>query len=137
MTRVCISTVPRRRSGTPPPRRGRAPRSFRECRSARGLDTLLISADPGAAAPHEVEPFGPAATVLAYRDTAHAVDLVARGQAAPWHGRLHHDADHRTRLAPARPEARRRGRAGGGVAAPARRPVGQISPIERALATEW
>ncbi|MEU0414548.1 phenylacetic acid degradation bifunctional protein PaaZ [Streptomyces griseorubiginosus] len=74
------------------------------------LDTLLISADPEAAAPHEVEPFGPAATVLAYRDTAHATDLIARGrgslaaslvgddpawttafvrEAAPWHGRLH------------------------------------------------
>ncbi|GGL01402.1 phenylacetic acid degradation bifunctional protein PaaZ [Streptomyces flaveus] len=74
------------------------------------LDTLLISADPDASAPHEVEPFGPAATVLAYRDTAHAMDLVARGrgslaasvvgddlawttafvrEAAPWHGRLH------------------------------------------------
>ncbi|MFF8234923.1 phenylacetic acid degradation bifunctional protein PaaZ [Streptomyces caelestis] len=74
------------------------------------LDTLLISADPDAAAPHEVEPFGPAATVLAYRDTAHAMALVARGrgslaasvvgddlawttafvrEAAPWHGRLH------------------------------------------------
>ncbi|MDX2680381.1 phenylacetic acid degradation bifunctional protein PaaZ [Streptomyces soliscabiei] len=74
------------------------------------LDTLLISADPEAAAPHEVEPFGPAVTVLAYRDTAHATDLIARGrgslaaslvgddlawttafvrEAAPWHGRLH------------------------------------------------
>ncbi|GGS43309.1 hypothetical protein GCM10010270_12000 [Streptomyces violaceus] len=74
------------------------------------LDTLLVSADPDAAAPHEVEPFGPAATVLAYRDTAHATALVARGrgslaasvvgddlawttafvqEAAPWHGRLH------------------------------------------------
>ncbi|BBC31240.1 uncharacterized protein SGFS_025340 [Streptomyces graminofaciens] len=74
------------------------------------LDTLLLSADPDAAAPHEVEPFGPAATVLAYRDTAHATDLIARGrgslaasvvgddlawttafvrEAAPWHGRLH------------------------------------------------
>jgi oxepin-CoA hydrolase/3-oxo-5,6-dehydrosuberyl-CoA semialdehyde dehydrogenase len=74
------------------------------------LDTLLISADPEAAAPHEVEPFGPAATVLAYRDTRHATDLLARGrgslaasvvgddlawtaalvrEAAPWHGRLH------------------------------------------------
>ena len=74
------------------------------------LDTLLISADPDASAPHDVEPFGPAATVLAYRDTAHATDLIARGrgslaaslvsddlawatafvrEAAPWHGRLH------------------------------------------------
>ncbi|MFF3335308.1 phenylacetic acid degradation bifunctional protein PaaZ [Streptomyces sp. NPDC002888] len=74
------------------------------------LDTLLISVDPDASAPHEVEPFGPAASVLAYRDTAHAADLIARGRgslaaslvsddltwttafvrrAAPWHGRLH------------------------------------------------
>ena len=74
------------------------------------LDTILIAADPDAGAPHEVEPFGPVATVLAYRDTAHATDLLARGrgslaatlvsddipwtlavlrQAAPWHGRLH------------------------------------------------
>ncbi|WP_327319476.1 phenylacetic acid degradation bifunctional protein PaaZ [Streptomyces sp. NBC_01235] len=74
------------------------------------LDTLLVSADPDAAAPHEVEPFGPAATVLAYRDTGHAADLLARGrgslaasvvsddlpwtvgfvgEAAAWHGRLH------------------------------------------------
>ncbi|GGN38948.1 phenylacetic acid degradation bifunctional protein PaaZ [Streptomyces fuscichromogenes] len=74
------------------------------------LDTILVSADPDAAAPHEVEPFGPAATVLAYRGTPHAMDLLARGRgslaasvvsddlawttgflrsAAPWHGRLH------------------------------------------------
>ncbi|MEV1069282.1 phenylacetic acid degradation bifunctional protein PaaZ [Streptomyces sp. NPDC050263] len=74
------------------------------------LDTLLLSADPDAAAPHEVEPFGPAATVLAYRDTGHATELLARGrgslaasvvgddiawttafvaEAAAWHGRLH------------------------------------------------
>ncbi|WP_149823136.1 phenylacetic acid degradation bifunctional protein PaaZ [Streptomyces tailanensis] len=74
------------------------------------LDTLLISADPDASAPHAVEPFGPAATVLAYRDTAHATNLVVRGRGslaasvvgddlswttaflqdvAPWHGRLH------------------------------------------------
>ena len=74
------------------------------------LDTLLLRADPEAAAPHEVEPFGPAATVLAYRDTAHAADLLARGrgslaasvvsddvpwtaafvrETAAWHGRLH------------------------------------------------
>ncbi|KUN80801.1 hypothetical protein [Streptomyces griseoruber] len=74
------------------------------------LDTLLVRADPEAAAPHEVEPFGPAATVLAYRDTAHAADLLARGRGSlaaslvsddvpwttslvtemtAWHGRLH------------------------------------------------
>lgn len=74
------------------------------------LDTILISADADADAPHEVEPFGPVASVLAYRDTAHAAELLARGRgslaaslvsddapwttaflqdAAPWHGRLH------------------------------------------------
>jgi oxepin-CoA hydrolase / 3-oxo-5,6-dehydrosuberyl-CoA semialdehyde dehydrogenase len=74
------------------------------------LDTILIAADADASAPHEVEPFGPVATVLAYRDAEHAADLVARGRgslaaslvsdnlswatafiedAAPWHGRIH------------------------------------------------
>lgn len=74
------------------------------------LDTILISADPEAQAPHEVEPFGPVASVLGYRDAAHAAELLARGrgslaasvvgddvswttaflaEAAPWHGRLH------------------------------------------------
>jgi hypothetical protein len=71
---------------------------------------ILISADPQAPAPHEVEPFGPVASVLGYRDAAHAAELLARGrgslaaslvsddvawtaaflaEAAPWHGRLH------------------------------------------------
>ncbi|MEU4232931.1 hypothetical protein AB0F17_52315 [Nonomuraea sp. NPDC026600] len=57
-----------------------------------------------------MEPFGPVVSVLAYRDTAHAAELLARGrgslaaslvsddtpwttgfllEAAPWHGRLH------------------------------------------------
>ncbi|MFG2129368.1 hypothetical protein ACGFNV_16440 [Streptomyces sp. NPDC048751] len=31
-------------------------------------------------APHEVEPFGPAASVLASRDTEHAAHLIARGR---------------------------------------------------------
>lgn len=74
------------------------------------LDTILISADPEAQAPHEVEPFGPVASVLGYRDATHAAELLARGrgslaaslvsndvswttgvlaEAAPWHGRLH------------------------------------------------
>ena len=74
------------------------------------LDTILISADGDDQAPHEVEPFGPVASVLGYRDAAHAADLIARGrgslaasvvsddigwttafiqEAAPWHGRLH------------------------------------------------
>lgn len=74
------------------------------------LDTLLVEADADAAAPHEVEPFGPVASILAYRDADHAAELLARGrgslaaslvsddttwmsallqEAAPWHGRLH------------------------------------------------
>jgi oxepin-CoA hydrolase/3-oxo-5,6-dehydrosuberyl-CoA semialdehyde dehydrogenase len=70
------------------------------------LDTILISVDSEARTPHEVEPFGPVASVMTYRDLAHAGDLLARGQgslaasdvtltttlieeAAPWHGRLH------------------------------------------------
>jgi oxepin-CoA hydrolase / 3-oxo-5,6-dehydrosuberyl-CoA semialdehyde dehydrogenase len=74
------------------------------------LDAVLISADADADAPHDVEPFGPVASVLAYRDAANAADLLARGrgslaaslvaddlswtaaflqEAAPWHGRLH------------------------------------------------
>ena len=80
--------------------------------SRRGafLDTILISVDGDQRAPHEVEPFGPVASILGYRDAAHAADLVARGRGslaaslvsddllwttslirelAPWHGRLH------------------------------------------------
>jgi hypothetical protein len=46
------------------------------------LDTILISADPEAQAPHEVEPFGPVASVLGYRDATHAAELLARAGAA-------------------------------------------------------
>ena len=74
------------------------------------LDTILISTDGDQHAPHEVEPFGPVASILSYRDTFHAAELVARGRGslaaslvsddlawttaliqelAPWHGRLH------------------------------------------------
>ena len=70
---------------------------------------VLWAQDPGAAEPHDIEVFGPVATVIGYRDTAHAVDLAARGRGslvgsivsadpqvvrelvlgvAPWHGRL-------------------------------------------------
>jgi oxepin-CoA hydrolase/3-oxo-5,6-dehydrosuberyl-CoA semialdehyde dehydrogenase len=61
------------------------------------------------AEPHEVEAFGPVSTLIGYRDTAHAIELAARGLGslvgsivtadpdfarevvlgvAPWHGRL-------------------------------------------------
>jgi 3,4-dehydroadipyl-CoA semialdehyde dehydrogenase len=49
-------------------------------RSAFVAPTLLKLADAGAAgAVHEVEVFGPAATIVPYRDEADAVALVARG----------------------------------------------------------
>jgi oxepin-CoA hydrolase / 3-oxo-5,6-dehydrosuberyl-CoA semialdehyde dehydrogenase len=70
---------------------------------------LLRSDDAGRAEPHEIEAFGPVATVIGYQGTAHAIDLAARGRGslagsvvsgdadfarevvlglAPWHGRL-------------------------------------------------
>ena len=70
---------------------------------------VLLRARPGATEPHDVEPFGPVATVLTYGTTGEAVDLAARGRGslvaslvshnrqivrevalglAPWHGRL-------------------------------------------------
>ena len=74
------------------------------------MSPVLIRADDaGRAGPHEVEAFGPVSTVIGYRDTAHAIDLAARGLGslvgsvvtgdadfardvvigvAPWHGRL-------------------------------------------------
>jgi oxepin-CoA hydrolase/3-oxo-5,6-dehydrosuberyl-CoA semialdehyde dehydrogenase len=73
------------------------------------LSPVLLRARPDAAEPHEVEPFGPVATVLTYGSVAEAVDLAARGKGslvaslvthdpqvarevarglAPWHGRL-------------------------------------------------
>ncbi|MGV9714162.1 phenylacetic acid degradation bifunctional protein PaaZ [Gordonia sp. NPDC003424] len=41
---------------------------------------LLRCDDPDAAEPHEIEAFGPVATVIGYRDTAELIDLVARGE---------------------------------------------------------
>jgi oxepin-CoA hydrolase/3-oxo-5,6-dehydrosuberyl-CoA semialdehyde dehydrogenase len=73
------------------------------------LSPVLLRARPGAAEPHEVEPFGPVSTVLTYGSVDEAVDLAARGKGslvaslvthdpqvarevarglAPWHGRL-------------------------------------------------
>ncbi|MCU1431990.1 MAG: phenylacetic acid degradation protein paaN, partial [Actinotalea sp.] len=70
---------------------------------------LLWARDPSRPEPHEVEAFGPVSTVIGYRDTAHAVELAARGRGslvgsvvsrdpavvreavlgvAPWHGRV-------------------------------------------------
>ena len=70
---------------------------------------LIRSDDAARAEPHEVEAFGPVSTLIGYRDTAHAIDLAARGLGslagsvvtgdagfardvvlgvAPWHGRL-------------------------------------------------
>jgi oxepin-CoA hydrolase/3-oxo-5,6-dehydrosuberyl-CoA semialdehyde dehydrogenase len=74
------------------------------------MSPVLIRADDaGRPEPHEVEAFGPVATLIGYRDTAHAIALAARGLGslvgsvvtsdadfardvvlgiAPWHGRL-------------------------------------------------
>ena len=70
---------------------------------------LLRAGDPDRAEPHEVEAFGPVATLLPYQATGQAIELAARGQGslagsvvtgdpdfarevvlgvAPWHGRL-------------------------------------------------
>jgi oxepin-CoA hydrolase / 3-oxo-5,6-dehydrosuberyl-CoA semialdehyde dehydrogenase len=70
---------------------------------------LLRSDDPGEAAPHEVEAFGPVSTLLPYTSTEQLIALAARGRGslvgsvvtgdaefarqvvtgiAPWHGRL-------------------------------------------------
>jgi oxepin-CoA hydrolase/3-oxo-5,6-dehydrosuberyl-CoA semialdehyde dehydrogenase len=70
---------------------------------------LLWAKDPSRSEPHEIEVFGPVSTVIGYRDSAHAVDLAARGRGslvgsvvsadpqvvadvvlgvAPWHGRV-------------------------------------------------
>ena len=73
------------------------------------LSPVLLRADDGAVEPHDVEPFGPVSTVIAYDSVEQAVELAARGQGslagslvthdpevarsvvlglAPWHGRI-------------------------------------------------
>jgi oxepin-CoA hydrolase / 3-oxo-5,6-dehydrosuberyl-CoA semialdehyde dehydrogenase len=74
------------------------------------ISPVLIRAENAERAePHEVEAFGPVSTLIGYRDTAHAIELAARGLGslagsvvtgdagfardvvigiAPWHGRL-------------------------------------------------
>jgi oxepin-CoA hydrolase / 3-oxo-5,6-dehydrosuberyl-CoA semialdehyde dehydrogenase len=70
---------------------------------------LLRCGDPARAEPHEIEAFGPVATIMGYTDTGNVIDLAARGLGslagsvvtndkdfardvvlgvAPWHGRL-------------------------------------------------
>src|SRR4051812_14288939 len=45
------------------------------------LSPVLVRAeDAERAEPHEVEAFGPVSTLIGYRDTAHAIELAARGQ---------------------------------------------------------
>lgn len=74
------------------------------------VSPLLLVGDPERAEPHEVEAFGPVATVLPYDSTAQLIDYAARGQGslagsvvsadpqfvrevvlgiAPFHGRVH------------------------------------------------
>ncbi|WP_199439934.1 phenylacetic acid degradation bifunctional protein PaaZ [Umezawaea beigongshangensis] len=73
------------------------------------LSPVLLRADADSPQPHEVEAFGPVATLVPYTSTEHAVELAARGRgslvgsivtadpafasdvvlgAAPWHGRM-------------------------------------------------
>ncbi|MBE1582480.1 phenylacetic acid degradation bifunctional protein PaaZ [Nonomuraea angiospora] len=73
------------------------------------MTPLLLRARPGATEPHDVEPFGPVGTVLAYDGLDSAIALAARGRGslvasvathdpevartvvlglAPWHGRV-------------------------------------------------
>ena len=73
------------------------------------MSPILLRAQPGASEPHDIEPFGPVATVLSYRDPGEAIALAARGAGslvgslvthdttvareivlgvAPWHGRV-------------------------------------------------
>jgi oxepin-CoA hydrolase / 3-oxo-5,6-dehydrosuberyl-CoA semialdehyde dehydrogenase len=73
------------------------------------LSPVLLRARAGASEPHEIEPFGPVATVIAYDGVGDAVELAARGSGslvgsvvthdpavaaevvrgvAPWHGRI-------------------------------------------------
>ena len=73
------------------------------------LSPVLLRAGDGAVEPHDVEPFGPVSTLIAYDDLDEAVTLAARGKgslvgslvthdpdvarrvvlgAAPWHGRI-------------------------------------------------
>ncbi|XBB69994.1 phenylacetic acid degradation bifunctional protein PaaZ [Nocardioides sp. WV_118_6] len=73
------------------------------------LSPVLLRAHPGAAEPHDIEPFGPVSTVLTYDSLDEAITLAARGKGslvaslvthdpavartvalgiAPWHGRL-------------------------------------------------
>jgi oxepin-CoA hydrolase/3-oxo-5,6-dehydrosuberyl-CoA semialdehyde dehydrogenase len=70
---------------------------------------LLVSDDADRPEPHQVEAFGPVATIISYRDTDEVIELAARGRGslagsivtadtgfardvvlglAPWHGRL-------------------------------------------------
>ncbi len=73
------------------------------------MSPVLLRARAGAGEPHDIEPFGPVATVLTYADLDEAIALAARGSGslagslvthdpavaravvlglAPWHGRL-------------------------------------------------
>jgi oxepin-CoA hydrolase / 3-oxo-5,6-dehydrosuberyl-CoA semialdehyde dehydrogenase len=73
------------------------------------MSPVLLRARSGAAEPHDIEPFGPVATVLTYGTLEEAVELAARGSGslvgslvthdptvartvtlgvAPWHGRI-------------------------------------------------
>ncbi|MGH3311513.1 MAG: phenylacetic acid degradation bifunctional protein PaaZ [Streptomyces sp.] len=55
--------------------------------------TLLRCDDPARAEPHAVEAFGPVSTLMGYRDPAHAVELLARGEGSLVASVVSYDAD--------------------------------------------
>ncbi|WP_304452557.1 phenylacetic acid degradation bifunctional protein PaaZ [Nocardiopsis sp. YSL2] len=80
-----------------------------DAESGAFISPILLRAEAGAAEPHEVEAFGPVATVITYGSVAEAAELAARGRGslvgslvtrdedvarevvlglAPWHGRI-------------------------------------------------
>ncbi len=57
------------------------------------MSPVLLTADPDASAAHEVEAFGPVATLMAYDDAEHVVELVARGGGSLAASVVSHDAE--------------------------------------------
>lgn len=55
--------------------------------------TLLRCDDPARPEPHTVEAFGPVSTLMGYRDPAHAVDLLARGEGSLVASVVSHDEE--------------------------------------------
>lgn len=57
------------------------------------MSPVLLHADPDARAPHEVEAFGPVATLMPYDSPEHVVELVARGEGSLAASVVSHDQE--------------------------------------------